>query len=207
MGKTLWRGEWQPTLGFLPEESHGQRSLAGYNPWGYKRVRHDLALTFTFACVKSDGFGVSHLKHPAFSLVFTESVSYFASKVTNTDISKILQSLTRSRESLTLFLDQEVPSWGFQASLEKQEGNWEKRNFIHEAKLKELKALSFEIISFYPSVLKCALERLCNCTIGFFFLFFFFLPVFCFFTWQKTNKQTNWKPWFPFFFYFTSPMS
>ena len=31
-----WRGEWQPTLIFLPGESHGQRSLAGYSPWGGK---------------------------------------------------------------------------------------------------------------------------------------------------------------------------
>ena len=23
---------------FLPGKSHGQRSLAGYSPWGYKRV-------------------------------------------------------------------------------------------------------------------------------------------------------------------------
>ena len=28
---------------FLPGKSHGQRSLAGYNSWGRKRVRHDLA--------------------------------------------------------------------------------------------------------------------------------------------------------------------
>ena len=27
---------------FLPEKSHGQRSLMGYGPWGHKRVRHDL---------------------------------------------------------------------------------------------------------------------------------------------------------------------
>ena len=27
------RREWQPTLVFLPEESHGQRSLVGYSPW------------------------------------------------------------------------------------------------------------------------------------------------------------------------------
>ena len=25
---------WQPTPGFLPGESHGQGSLAGYDPWG-----------------------------------------------------------------------------------------------------------------------------------------------------------------------------
>ena len=27
---------------FLPGESHGERSLLGYSPWGHKRVRHDL---------------------------------------------------------------------------------------------------------------------------------------------------------------------
>ena len=28
--------EWQPTPVFLPGESHGQRSLGGYSPWGCK---------------------------------------------------------------------------------------------------------------------------------------------------------------------------
>ena len=31
-----WRKAWQPTPVFLPGESHGQRSLAGYSPWGLK---------------------------------------------------------------------------------------------------------------------------------------------------------------------------
>ena len=31
-----WRRKWQPTPVFLPGESHGQRSLAGYSPWGRK---------------------------------------------------------------------------------------------------------------------------------------------------------------------------
>ena len=39
-----WRRKWQYTLVFLPREFHVQRSLAGYSPWGCKRVRHDLAL-------------------------------------------------------------------------------------------------------------------------------------------------------------------
>ena len=38
--KIPWRREWQPTPVFLPGESHGQRSLTGYSPWGYKRVEH-----------------------------------------------------------------------------------------------------------------------------------------------------------------------
>ena len=29
------RREWLPTPVFLPEEFHGQRSLAGYSPWGH----------------------------------------------------------------------------------------------------------------------------------------------------------------------------
>ena len=35
-GKISWRREWLPTPVFLPEESHGQRSLEGYSPWGHK---------------------------------------------------------------------------------------------------------------------------------------------------------------------------
>ena len=31
-----------PTLVLLPGESHGQRNLVGYNPWGCKRVGHKL---------------------------------------------------------------------------------------------------------------------------------------------------------------------
>ena len=30
--------EWQPTPVFLPGESHGQRSLAGYSPEGLKEL-------------------------------------------------------------------------------------------------------------------------------------------------------------------------
>ena len=36
--KILWRREWQPTPGFWPGESHGQRSLVGYSPWGCKEL-------------------------------------------------------------------------------------------------------------------------------------------------------------------------
>ena len=41
--KIPWRRKWQPTPVFLLGKSHGQRSLAGYRPWGPKTVRHDLA--------------------------------------------------------------------------------------------------------------------------------------------------------------------
>ena len=35
---TQWRRKWQPTPVFLPGKSHGQRSLAGYSPWGHKEL-------------------------------------------------------------------------------------------------------------------------------------------------------------------------
>ena len=36
VGKIPWRREWQLTPVFLLGESHGQRSLTGYSPWGLK---------------------------------------------------------------------------------------------------------------------------------------------------------------------------
>ena len=36
VGKILWRREGLSTPVVLPGESHGQRSLAGYSPWGHK---------------------------------------------------------------------------------------------------------------------------------------------------------------------------
>ena len=39
-GKIPCRRKWLPISVFLPGESHGQSSLAGYSPWG-PRVGHD----------------------------------------------------------------------------------------------------------------------------------------------------------------------
>ena len=38
VGKIPWRQKWQPTIVFLPGESHGQRSLGVYSPWGCKEL-------------------------------------------------------------------------------------------------------------------------------------------------------------------------
>ena len=43
--KSPWRRAWQPTPGFLPGESHGQRSLGGCSPWG--RRESDMTYTHT----------------------------------------------------------------------------------------------------------------------------------------------------------------
>ena len=34
--KIPWGRKWQPPPVFLPGKFHGQRSLAGYSPWGHK---------------------------------------------------------------------------------------------------------------------------------------------------------------------------
>ena len=36
VGKIHWRRKWHPTPVFLPGKFHGQRSPAGYSPWGLK---------------------------------------------------------------------------------------------------------------------------------------------------------------------------
>ena len=50
-GRFPWRRKWQPTPVFLPENSHGQRSLAGDSPWmELWRVGHNRATEYTQVC-------------------------------------------------------------------------------------------------------------------------------------------------------------
>ena len=49
LGRFPWRREWLPTPVFLPEEFHGQRSLAGYNPKGLKES--DMTEWLSINCV------------------------------------------------------------------------------------------------------------------------------------------------------------
>ena len=46
-GEDFLEKEMQPIAGFLPEKSYGERSLAGYSPWGSKRVGHNRATEHT----------------------------------------------------------------------------------------------------------------------------------------------------------------
>ena len=55
--KIPWRRKWLPTSAFLPEEFHGQGSLAGYSSWDCKKS--DKTNTFTFqgkTLLASNGF-------------------------------------------------------------------------------------------------------------------------------------------------------
>ena len=62
VGKIPWRRAWQPTPVFLPGESHGQRSLAGYSPWG--RTESDMTETMTYRAACTYGDPHVHLFFP-----------------------------------------------------------------------------------------------------------------------------------------------
>ena len=49
--KLSWRSTGQPTPVFLPGESHGQRSLVGYSPWGRKDL--DTTEVTQHACMQA----------------------------------------------------------------------------------------------------------------------------------------------------------
>ena len=55
----LLRMKWQPTPVFLPGESHGQKSLVDYSPWG--RKESDTAEVTWHACMLSDRICASTL--------------------------------------------------------------------------------------------------------------------------------------------------
>ena len=55
---SAWKRAWQPDPVFFPEDSHGQRSLAGYSSWGHKELdttehilQHPLGSWFQDPCV------------------------------------------------------------------------------------------------------------------------------------------------------------
>ena len=54
-----WKRKWQPTPMFLPGEPHGQRTLVGYSPWGYKEL--DTTEQLTLSLVDVSGSSDLHL--------------------------------------------------------------------------------------------------------------------------------------------------
>ena len=57
--KIPWRRKWQSTPVFFPEKSHGQRSLAGYSPWGCK----EWDMTELRACMPTWGLSKEAWQH------------------------------------------------------------------------------------------------------------------------------------------------
>ena len=47
--KIPWRRAWQPTPVFLSGESHGQKNLVSYSPWGHKEL--DTTEQLSTACI------------------------------------------------------------------------------------------------------------------------------------------------------------
>ena len=55
--KIPWRRKWKPTPVFLPGESHGQRSLVGYSPYGddtHSLFREGSARDYNYGCLLGD---------------------------------------------------------------------------------------------------------------------------------------------------------
>ena len=56
VGNIPWSRRWQPTPVYLPGKFHGQRSLAGYRPWGRKESdRTELLITAQYSIWSSVG--------------------------------------------------------------------------------------------------------------------------------------------------------
>ena len=94
-GRSPWKRTWQPTPVFLPGEFHGQRSLAGYCPYG-RKVRHDwsdsagpmltimLVTTITSNCLPAVCYQpnllpsiLSTLEHPASAAILWGGYHFF----------------------------------------------------------------------------------------------------------------------------------
>ena len=75
-----WRRKWKPSPVLLPGKSHGQRSLAGYSPWGLKRVGHDLApkQRVQRLLVAQGSVAHGHLEYRAFVQVFSGTLSGYS---------------------------------------------------------------------------------------------------------------------------------
>ena len=75
VGKIPWRRKWQPTPVFLPGESHGQRSLVGYSPWGCKKVDKSEQLTLSMGPKEESTFSMKTEIH-----VYTPNALVFINK-------------------------------------------------------------------------------------------------------------------------------
>ena len=82
VGKIPWRRKWQPTPVFLPGDSHGQRSLVDYSPWGCKEsdmteatAQHTL---LEMKLLAQQSMGIStHFSCSALCVVVVHSASEF----------------------------------------------------------------------------------------------------------------------------------
>ena len=98
IGKIPQRREWLSTLVFLPGEFHGQRSLAGYSPWGHKEsdMTERLILHFTCDLIDKRSFKKECLKVSKNYLVALDLLLVvLLSRFTNTSSCNLLASSSR----------------------------------------------------------------------------------------------------------------
>ena len=80
LGRSPGEGNGNPVQYPLPGESHGQRSLAGYNPWGCKESDMTGRLTLSLDCfsihtVNCPEFSVLSKNNPPFAFVLIQILS------------------------------------------------------------------------------------------------------------------------------------
>ena len=76
VGKIPWKRKWQPTTVVSPGESHGQRSLVSYSPWGHKDLLRLKWQHIRKMCVivKNGNFKYSNSQHPLTSNINLSNV-------------------------------------------------------------------------------------------------------------------------------------
>ena len=90
-GRFPWRRKWQPNPVFLPGKFHGQRSLAGYNPWGCKDSNRNEQLSTRRA--KKTEAGLSLLQLLPFCQNLSMPHFFWLTNATNRTCSLIFQLL------------------------------------------------------------------------------------------------------------------
>ena len=100
VGKIPWRRTWQPTPVSLPGESHGQRSLAGYSPWG--RTQSDKTER---TCIHIDqSLSLKHSQMESSCLQSTIVGSHLRSWLRDSFSMQVLLLSSRLHHSLAVFL-------------------------------------------------------------------------------------------------------
>ena len=96
VGKIPWRRKWQPTLVFLPAESHGQRSLVSYSPWGRQELDKTEVTKHNRQRVKKH-FTLSYKKTKCMNLFFPKSLLILSKY-------SIIQTLKQEQRFSRLFM-------------------------------------------------------------------------------------------------------
>ena len=103
----LWRRKWQLTPLFLPGESHGQRSLAGYSPTGSQSIRHnwsDLAQHMDVTGITLKEYNPKSLLWLLFLLQQMRFIVVFVVKHRSTQKWSLLVALSFFKKSVCLII-------------------------------------------------------------------------------------------------------